>query len=184
VIADLAYERFRRFAGELAREMGTTVEMVFEPIGLMLQPEGSRFDYWCTPTNSVTFAGTGGDGVHFGRLLPDAGAVVPVVMSVPTNDVANLVVAADFMGFLRLGYHRGFFALEQFVYDWEDAVEIHSRPDVDQERQERLLLEPLRAEFALEPPADIAASIKAADEAHSNRLVVPDFDEWCAKHGV
>ena len=40
----------------------------FDPIGLILLGRLQSFDYWCTPSNSITFATTGGDGVHYGLL--------------------------------------------------------------------------------------------------------------------
>jgi len=40
----------------------------FDPIGLILLGKLENLEYWCTPTNSITFASTGGDGVHYGLL--------------------------------------------------------------------------------------------------------------------
>jgi hypothetical protein len=183
-MGDLTYVRFRRLAAELARGKRTSIEMVFEPIGLMVQPEGERFDYWCTPTNSVTFACTGGDGVHFGHLLVETRPASPVVMTVPMTDTPNLVIASDFHDFLRLGYYAGFFSLEQFVYNWDEAVAIHTRDNDEWGDWERTLLQRLRTEFALEPFADISAQIRETHEAHAASLEIPILEEWNAKHGV
>ena len=59
-----------------------------EEIGLLLHSKSARTAYWCTPVNVVTFASTGGDGVHFSLLdLGDgAGDSSPVVMTVRVAD--------------------------------------------------------------------------------------------------
>ncbi len=46
-----------------------------------------NFGYWCTPSNSITFATTGGDGVHYGLLDIGSGFndESPVVMTVPAQ---------------------------------------------------------------------------------------------------
>ena len=181
-MVDLNYLRFRRFVEELAREERTSAEMVLEPLGLMVQPDGGNFDYWCTPVNSVTFAATGGDGVHFGLLDADTLPTTPVVMTVPMTDAPNLVLADDFHGFLRLGYHAGFFFLEQFVYDWDDAVLIHGREGDGWGDRERRLLARLRAEFGLEPVADVSAQIRGAHDAHARQLRLPDQEAWNRRH--
>ena len=94
--------------------------MVFEPIGLILEDEPARMDYFCTPVNSVTFGSTGGDGVHFGFLRSRSNTREPIVMTVPMSDVQNIVLAENFHEFLQLGYHTGFFSLEQLAYNWDE----------------------------------------------------------------
>src|SRR5512133_3142334 len=89
-----------------------------EPCGLFLERPLARWNYFCTPANSLTFASTGGDGVHYGFLrvsgvAPDSW---PVVMTVPMADTHNLVVSADLKEFLGLGYNVRWFSLEGLVY--------------------------------------------------------------------
>ena len=179
---DLFYARFRRFAEEIARERRTSLEAALDPIGLMLRSEGTNFDYWCTPTNTITVAATGGDGVHFGLLVDPSGAS-PVVMTVPMTDDPNLVVAPDFHSFLRLGYHAGFF-LEQFVYDWNAAVAIHGREGDGWGDRERRLIEKLRARFELAPVPDVGTQIRHAHETYGHRLVLPNREDWDRRHGL
>lgn len=40
----------------------------FCSIGLILLGKLQTYDYWCTSSNSIPFATTGGDGVHYGLL--------------------------------------------------------------------------------------------------------------------
>lgn len=99
-------------------------------IGLMCFQELLKPSYNQTPTNSLTFASTGGDGVHFGLLDLGHGVsdVSPVVMTVPMNfDQPNLVVGANLRDFLSLGIRQGYFYLEQLTYDRSNWVEALDR---------------------------------------------------------
>lgn len=96
-----------------------------EEIGLLCTSELLPPTYDATPKNCLTFAGTGGDGVHFGFL--DLGYGVsddsPVVMTIPMNfDQPNLVVGASLRDFLGLGTRLGYFCLEQLVYHRPHSV--------------------------------------------------------------
>ncbi len=78
-----------------------------------------------TPVNSVVFATTGGDSVHF--CLLDVGLGVaepcPVVMVVPCCVRApRVVVGESLREFLALGCVTGFFHLEQLAYDRDEAL--------------------------------------------------------------
>ncbi len=114
--------------------------------------------YPCTPTNSIPFATTGGDGVHFG-LVPisylDA-SKWPVVMTVPMaghENSANLIVGRDLHDFLCLGCHYGFFALESIAYPYcaQEALSelAMSDDELDHWEQKLELLRELRKRFKL-----------------------------------
>jgi hypothetical protein len=88
-------------------------------LGNDLKPSG----YDQTPAGCMTFAWTGGDGVHFS--LADTGTGIghtsPVVMTVPMQfDAPNLVVGRTLRDFLALGLPTGYFVLEQLAYDRSD----------------------------------------------------------------
>ena len=87
----------------------------------MSTPSQSGY-YWCTPKNALTFARTGGDGVHYSYLamsgLPEG--IVPIVMTMPAV-ARNFVVAESFDEFLGVGYRVGWFALEQIAYQATEA---------------------------------------------------------------
>jgi hypothetical protein len=87
--------------------LGMTADEAAESVGLLLEPVPERWSYDTTPRNSLTFASTGGDSVHY-SVLTDAGRPGPVVMTVPMNpDRPNVVVGADLRDFLALGCHSG-----------------------------------------------------------------------------
>lgn len=100
-----------------AQDAAEDPRYVFEPIGLMLQPPGSPLPvtYDATPPDAITFASTGGDGVHFSASL---GASSPlIVMTVPMQfDRPNVVLGQDLREFLSLGCASGYFQLEQLAY--------------------------------------------------------------------
>jgi hypothetical protein len=93
---------------------------VFDPIGLILIRPLENMGYESTPVNSLTFAHTGGDGVHF-SLVSLEGKVSdtsPVVMTVPANyGSENLIVGENLVEFLCLGERVGYFCLEQLTYN-------------------------------------------------------------------
>ena len=111
-----------------------------------------NFGYFCTPENSKTFAATGGDGVHFGIVdgKNDNGMVGPIVMTVPMADIQNVIVAEDLEEFFRLGYHVGWFSMEQLVYNLDSTLEYYSKPDEEMTEEETRFLELLRNELNME----------------------------------
>lgn len=95
-----------------------------------------HYGYFCTPKNSLTFASTGGDGVHFGFLDSRKLNEGPIVMTVPMSDTCNVIVAEDLREFFSIGYHIGWFGLEQLVYDEEGTIEDFSKPDESMDENE------------------------------------------------
>ncbi len=77
-----------------------------------------------TPINSVTFATTGGDDVHFGLVAIERkySDLSPIVMTVPmagdNPKETNFVVGESLHEFLRLGCVHDFFDLEKLAYSW------------------------------------------------------------------
>src|SRR5688500_10275155 len=86
----------------------------FDPIGLILRVPPAYGGYRCTPTNSLSFATTGGDGTHFSflRLAERCDDECPIVMTVPMSSSPNVIVGVNLREFLALGCRRGYFALD------------------------------------------------------------------------
>jgi hypothetical protein len=131
-----------------------------EAIGLNLgfEPYG-----WCTPRNCKPFAHTGGNGVHFSLLEIPSGDVSlqPVVMTNPAAAGASLIVGENLRDFLSLGYHCGFFIMEQLSYDLARTLctlvnpqHPEADPDLLPEVEKQPVLAALRKEFHLAPWAD------------------------------
>jgi hypothetical protein len=53
----------------------------------------------------------------------------PVVMTVPMSDRHNVVIAENLGEFLSIGFHVGWFSLEQIVYDPDEAVGYYADSD-------------------------------------------------------
>ncbi|MCY2965948.1 MAG: hypothetical protein NT069_20345 [Planctomycetota bacterium] len=113
-----------KFPAEYERGMGQ--------LGLLLSSKRRNGGYWCSPENSLSFGGTGGDGVHF-SLVQVNGAVTeesPVVMTVPANfgepRDANAIVGSSLISFLRFGLLRGYFAMAQLVYQRDLTLKAYS----------------------------------------------------------
>ena len=93
-----------------------------------------RYESHATPKNTVAFAETGGDDVHF-NLVTVKGAVSdesPVVMTTPYASEkpleCNFLLGMSLREFLSLGCDWGFDQLEQLPYAWEETVEELERP--------------------------------------------------------
>lgn len=72
----------------------------------------------------LTFASTGGDGVHYSYLEGSefSEGKHPIVMTLPCADENNMVIAESFEEFFGLGYFVGWFSLEQLIYQPNEAV--------------------------------------------------------------
>jgi hypothetical protein len=152
---------------------------VFDRCGLILEIPPKAGYYWCTPEKALTFATTGGDGVHYSHLSSDElpPGVVPVVMTVPANfnDELNVVLAESIDEFLGLGYHVGWFALEQVVYDPEWAPDYFAQPDPDDDDEDKTArLEFLRSELGIKSVALSLKRIAKLTKRYASFLVVPD----------
>ncbi|MBC7876642.1 MAG: hypothetical protein H7Y59_05665 [Anaerolineales bacterium] len=117
--------RLWEIANEESNISGKEPDFVFDPVGLILVEPLTQIIYESTPSNSVCFAQTGGDGVHF-SLLEIKGINTensPVVMTVPMNfENENIIVGENLLDFLSLGCQAGYFFLEQFSYNWNKTV--------------------------------------------------------------
>ena len=118
-------------ADALGRRYEKDAKSALDEWGLFLEIPPKRWTYFCTPKNAVTFASTGGDGVHYSLLaVPGLDAQEqPVVMTVPMSSRHNVVVAENLQEFLNLGYYAGWFSLEQIVYRPEVALKLYAAAD-------------------------------------------------------
>src|SRR5262245_25487922 len=68
-----------------ARKFPTKHDPGFGSLGLILANQLERCGYWCTPQNALTFARTGGNGVHFSFIVLDGevNESSPVVITIP-----------------------------------------------------------------------------------------------------
>ena len=133
------------------------------------------YDPAMTPSNTVTFACTGGDDVHFG-LLRRAGTFgdhSPVVMTVPmaddSPDDTNFVVGSNLHEFLCLGCTHGYFRLETMAYSWfnEFLDELKTEPE-DPEAYSAY-----RERFALEPWTDVESRLTELQRSIKPDLAFP-----------
>ncbi|GGE95217.1 hypothetical protein [Hymenobacter cavernae] len=117
-----------------------------EPI---MPPE--NYSYFCTPVNTISFARTGGNGVHFG-ILNGVGeeACGPVIMTVPMASVNNIVVAETLEEFLGIGCRNGWFVLEQLAYNASEALAYYASQDEDLSEEEQSFLSLVRSELQVE----------------------------------
>ncbi|MGB3300141.1 MAG: hypothetical protein WBA76_17910 [Phormidesmis sp.] len=86
--------------------------------------------YHATPTNTLSFARTGTDGEHFSFLVFNnrIDSRSPVIFTTPVNygGIENVVVAKNFDIFVRLWLRYGGFALGEFAYNIERAIQVYT----------------------------------------------------------
>jgi hypothetical protein len=119
----------RRFPGANLKGENALGVMFVSPRGLRAGKPGG---YFCSPTNTVLFADTGGDGSHFSFLVRDSRIDFdsPIVVTAPANiGNHNRILAENFETFLRLGLRRGYFAMEQFAYFPQEALHVYGKPN-------------------------------------------------------
>src|SRR5215211_8456906 len=173
---DPNYPRLLKLAERVSGQLHVSPESVFDPIGLILQLPPERWDYHCTPLNSVTFASTGGDGVHFGFLEVQGCASSLVVMTVPMSDVNNFIVGESLFEFLCLGVRRGYFALEELAYDRERAILLNREVDEEMGSDEVRLLNLIQEEFKLEPWPEVEGHLRLLEQRFAASIRIPDFE--------
>jgi hypothetical protein len=108
--------------------------------------------YYCTPTNTLSFARTGMDGEHFSFLVEEGKVSArwrslpresPVICTAPAyyndapTDIRNVVVAENFLTFVRLWLRFGGFALVELVCNPETALEVYTTADWKPVKQSR-----------------------------------------------
>jgi hypothetical protein len=162
-------------------------------LGLILSSPPRPGGHFCTPQNSLAFAWTGGDGVHFSFLVQDGRITEqsPIVITCPSAiDVHNLIGGESLLDFLCLGYHRGYFALqtapcerffEAYAADhWPLTEDLDRHPDWDYaegyfvNEQQRPVLDFLIQELNLSPWCDLQARFQCLQERYLPLLEVPD----------
>jgi hypothetical protein len=170
-------DRLWGVADDLADSTVSKGDLPFGECGLFLVRPLKRWEYFCTPLNTLTFATTGGDGVHYGLLqLPGfSNDELPVVMTVPMASQYNTLVAESLQEFLGLGYFVGWFSLEQLAYDASEAVSYFSQSDPDSwpEKEEELAL--LRNEIGIGYIALSLERIQRLNEKYQSLLLLPDL---------
>lgn len=141
--------------------------------------------YCQAPLNSVKFARTGGDGIHYSFLVLDGhwSELSPVILTYPWRDpdCRNFVVANDLTEFLRLGIRRGYFALWAAVpnergvaHDPAYLRELESGefPE-DIEPGERKALKRLARRFRLDPLDGVAERLAELRRRYQPLLQIP-----------
>jgi len=164
-IAHKLLDELRRADREVAKRWPNQFDPGLGRVGLILESVLKARSYFCTPTNCWTFAGTGGDGVHYSLLA--LGPVIsddsPVVMTLPAYGGLSWAVGENLFDFLCLGSVRGYFGIEQLAYQpetalqaftnvaWQPTENWHFSTGLSVGADEQRLLEFLTQRFKLKP---------------------------------
>lgn len=140
--------RLWEVAEQIGRDLGyeeNPLHNGIESTGIYLERPVFQYDYWCTPTNAVTFATTGNDGVHFNllRLDGELKEESPVVMTVPMclSDEPNFIVGESLYDYLCLGC-RSTFDHQELAFDPEAQLKFLENPEVGLVTGRSVLIEP------------------------------------------
>jgi len=136
--------------------------------GLYLIDPPAPYDSYVTPTNSLSFAGTGSECVHFSLLtsdgkISDASRVIVTVPEAggdPWN--TNFVVGNNLHEFLCLGCQWGFGVLEYLPFDWAFAIDglTNGSDSFELYDEEIAELKRYRQALNLEPWSDVGRRLK------------------------
>ena len=172
-------EKLHQVADAAAIQFETSADMVFEPCGLILETPQMEQQYWCTPANVVTFASTGGDGVHYSYLkdFVSANGALPIIMTLPSADENNVVIAESFEEFFNLGYYVGWYSLEQLVYQEEQAIGYFTDPDEEHRDDAESRLEYMREALQMRPVPPQMARLAKLREQYFDLLLIAELPE-------
>lgn len=148
-----------------------------DPCGLSLIRPLMKEGYSCTPENSLSFATTEGDGVHFGFINLEGKSDIldgPVVMTVPMTDKNNIVVSENLEEFLSFGYHVGWFGLEFLAYDEADTLQYYAQPDPELSKEQLLFLQILREELSFTFKPLNQHRLEELHEKYFHQLIIQD----------
>lgn len=172
-------KKLHQVANDAAAKFDSSPDAVFDPCGLILEIPPIEKHYWCTPTNVVTFASTGGDGVHYSYIkdFDSSNGTLPIVMTLPCADENNVVIAESFEEFFDLGYYVGWFSLEQLVYQEERAIDYFEKPDEELRDYAESRLGFLREATRIRPVPPKMERLKKLNEQYFGLLQIPELPE-------
>ena len=189
-------ESLREFDAEAARRFPARFDNGLGQLGMLLHAELHNEGYWCTPKNSMAFAHTGGNGVHFSfivdkdRITEDSAVVVTVPANPAEPRDANFVVAENLRNFLRFGLYRGYFALEQLAYypeltlqvfssaTWEPTEDWHHSVGYQLSENGRRVRDLMVDRFDLTPLSYSVSAFADLQDTYEPLLKYPVEDEW------
>jgi hypothetical protein len=171
-----------KLAGADPLDVESDANGTFDPVGLILFAPPRNGGYWCTPVNSLGFASTGGDGVHYSLLAVEGQFTdfSPVVMTVPMMfDTPNVIVGGNLREFLAFGCRFGYFSLEQLVYHPERTLqELNTgRFDPEADGRQRALLHKISAHFNVTPWRDPGRRLRELASQYDDSLALPPRDQ-------
>ncbi len=139
-----------------------------------------HYGYFCTPKNALTFARTGGNGVHFGLVkgIETPNHLEPVVMTVPMAENHNVIIAENLAEFFSLGYYNGWDALEEIVYNQERAIHYYATPEQNLSEKQTRFLKIIRSELPIQPQMLNKERLEDLQKKYFHQLEVATLDEW------
>lgn len=103
-------------------------------IGLFLHDPPKNAGYRSTPSNSITFASIGVDGIHFGSVTDGdvIDPMAPVVITIPMAfEAPNFIVGQTLYDFLCLGCRHGYANLGNVHLSFDSTIEYYQNPPDD-----------------------------------------------------
>jgi hypothetical protein len=153
-------------------------------IGLILHPRPVRHGYWFTPKNALCFATNGGEG-DFSFLVLEQRVTEQSPIVITITDAfghPNFIGGESLFDFLCLGFHRGYFGLEQLPYK-EKTLSVYSSSKWQPEDQidwevgfgvndhQRRVMDYLISELGLRPWKDLKRKFKRLQRTYLHCLM-------------
>ena len=88
-------------------------------------------------------------------------------MTVPMASENNVVIAEDLDEFFSIGYHVGWFGLEELVYEFEETIAYFNQPDEELDEDEIRFLELVRDQLQI---SHVPLTVERLAELKNNHL--------------
>lgn len=147
-------------------------------IGLFFHSPPKNAGYHQTPTNSITFASIGVDGIHFGAVTDGDtyDPIAPIVMTIPMAfDDPNYIVGENLHDFLCLGCRHGYSDLGNLHLNTGATLEHYGGPPTDfYDDRTPGILALLESELSLSPWGDVPGHFADLQLRFKHTLRSPD----------
>jgi len=166
----------RAFDLEAAGRFSANFDPGLGQMGLLLQSRLEDGGYDCTPLNSLSFGGTGCDGVHFSFLIEENAVTEdsPVIVTAPADGYCSNVVAENLRDFLRTSLIGGFLvheSLSTYLGTGKNPSVSWKIPD-----QAVPIRDFLMERFNLTPLTYSLDELKAMDDRYQPKILYPPCD--------
>lgn len=171
-------KQLQAFNLEAAKEFPTSFDPGLGQISLLLEMPLKHGGYYCTPLNSLSFGGTGCDGVHFSFIVENNSITEdsPVIVTTPEGGCgySSPIAAENLRDFLRASLIGGFLvhgSLSTYLHTGKNPHAGCRIPD-----DLAPIRDALAERFSLTPQNYSLNELHALQARHQSKILYPSWD--------